>query len=97
MNSTTNNSTPPPGARRSTLGTNPLYSAPIPSSLAIKAKEGYVQLYLGAAPAIFGALWIRDLTTLVSVSNFEREKERSEIVHRTCDKKNEWEKRDKHR
>lgn len=50
VNSTTSSSTPPPGARRSTFGTNPLYSAPGPSSRKIVKIAGYVQLYLGLTP-----------------------------------------------
>ena len=52
VNSTTNSRTPPPGAKRRTLGTNPLYNAPNPSSRAMVSKAGYVQLYFGVTPGI---------------------------------------------
>lgn len=51
VNSTTRRRTPPPGASRRTLGRNPEYRAPKPSSRAMRASEGNVQLYLGVAPA----------------------------------------------
>lgn len=41
-------------------GDRPLYSAPKPSSRAMTASEGTVQLYLGACPGTFGLFWIRD-------------------------------------
>lgn len=63
VNSTTRRSTPPPGASRSTFGTKPLYSAAAPSSRKIVTSEGYVQLYFGATPGTFTALWMRDFTT----------------------------------
>jgi len=63
VNSTTRSKTPPPGANRRTLGTNPLYRAANPSSRAIVANAGYVQLYFGFMPGIFSAPWMRDFTT----------------------------------
>ncbi len=50
VNSTTSNSTPPPGAKRSTLGTKPLYRAAGPSSRKMVTTAGYVQLYFGVTP-----------------------------------------------